>query len=401
MDVDVEILVALIIVPIYAVGFATAGILGFRAQIKDPLSNTWFSFSNLAGVTEDDETELESRASTMTMYFRTDSFSGSEKGCCNTECQETFWNIYEFFIIMSVPCLSLLDHLSDYMMTVHLLQSSHSRLLGFISIAIIILQRLTSAMIMGNQYGLKTGVRQFFDVEVFHAVYNSIKHSRTVLEIMEMKILEGFYESLPSLCIQTYYLVNESDMKDGFYVYFSITISLLSLSKCWLFSDEMSIGTNGFSCSKFFNGKEPSSPCGSKELKKDDDNNFLTTIYWFLGMMVMWTWRFGEITITVSTLVIFGAIVCARCVYGVFGLALLWLIALWHFWPVTRKSSWFYQVYLHHPVMMRNKPRFVNSMSELYKEDSKSEQENWAKIYWLYHSVIKVVIWFAELNFFF
>ena len=74
-----------------------------------------------------------------------------------------------------MPLLNMLDHVSDITMTVHFLSHDRTTNLGYISLLIIILQRVASAAILGDHYGWETGLRQFFDIEVFFAMYHSIR----------------------------------------------------------------------------------------------------------------------------------------------------------------------------------------------------------------------------------
>ena len=117
MGMDQEIIIAIVILVIYIIGFAIVGVLGFWAKVKDPLLNTGLSITSMGTI---DNHEVDLPETTSAMYFRTDSLiTDVEKNCCNEECQEKIWNIYEYFIIMSIPFLNLLDHVSDYVITVH------------------------------------------------------------------------------------------------------------------------------------------------------------------------------------------------------------------------------------------------------------------------------------------
>merc|ERR1719320_779203 len=113
-------------------------------------------------------------------------------------------------------------------MVIFFLSHDHLKYLGYLSLIILVFQRVTSAIIIADYYGWVTGVLQLFDLEVFLAVYNSIKCERMVLQVIQLKILEGFFESFPELLIQTYYLVRYSqESAQGPMVYVSICLSLL------------------------------------------------------------------------------------------------------------------------------------------------------------------------------
>jgi hypothetical protein len=259
---DAELLVPLITIPIWTVGFAIVGYFGYRDRDDESKSNRLEGIFNPGvlpraktvetpenGGAKKNPLEISTRTS---VYFHTDSVMWEPtRSCCSPEMQKIMWDVYAILIFYSIPILSMLDHVSDMSMVVLFLRQSHLKHLGFISLFIILFQRITSALILGDQYGWKKGILQFFDLEMFVAVYNSIKHERTVLELVQLKLLEGILESFPELVIQSYYFVALSQGAErSWLVYISLTLSMLSLSKCWLFSDQVAIPYDGFSCCK-------------------------------------------------------------------------------------------------------------------------------------------------------
>jgi len=350
---DVDLLVPLLMVVIYSIGLFIAGFLGYRKRSKKDAilqsrgslflrRGTEDSFS-IQAIEEIDtegsrsvirlkdigleETESHIRRYTQgsqsTIQFRTDTFAELKSTNPTLNMMQTkVSQVLRVMYIYAIPILTLLDYSSDISMTIFFFNQGVTQL-GVLCFSTIILQRVISAFILGDQYGFRTGVRQLFDLELFYAVYNSIKHGRTVLAIIQLKILEGFFESLPQLCIQLYYVVKPSYGNLDWMSYISVILSLLSLSKCYLFSDVIAIPFGGFSC-----------------LNERNSGGAITLA---LCQILFWLWRFGEISITICILVGAANIISAR------GTVILFFVLLLNVWvmqkicPHSNKASWFYQ----------------------------------------------------------
>jgi len=364
-------------------------------------------FTQLAGslytVVESPSCWVDTDTTRTSVYFRTDTdiqeqFTEKKTCCfCSAEFKNNMSTLWEDLRIFPLPLLNMLDHVSDISMTVHFLSDANTRNLGYISLLILILQRISSAAILGHHYGWVTGVRQFFDIEVFFAMYQSIRRHRTVLTIIQLKILEGFYESFPELCIQTYYLVKPShDNKGGFIIYASITLSMLSLSKCWLFSDEVAIPWRGLSY-RFSKTKAEN----YEEQKLGICDSFSTT----LCMLILWAWRFGEISITLCILVAFANVISARGSFILIGLLLFSTYVIQKIWPQSREASWFYQVSKHSrseeylSISEFGSGDIIGdiSMKNSYWQNCKDEILFYCNS--MYRLFILFVLWVAELNY--
>jgi len=351
---DVDLLVPLLMVVIYSIGLVIAGFLGYRKRSKDDAilqsKGNWF----LTTGTEDsistqaieevspnkstsiirlkdvglEETETNIRRYTTqdsrrTINFRTNTFAEFESTNTVLNMMQTKMSqVLKVMYIYAIPILTLLDYSSDISITLFFFKQGVTQL-GVLCFSTIILQRVTSAFILGEQYGFRTGVLQLFDLEVFCAVYNSIQHGRTVLAIIQLKILEGFFESLPQLCIQLYYVVKPSYGDFDWMSYISVILSLLSLSKCYLFSDALAIPFDGFSC---LNGRYSGG-----------------AIAYLLCQILMWLWRFGEISLTICILVGSANVISARGTVILFFFLLLNVQVMQKIWPNSNKASWFYQ----------------------------------------------------------
>merc|ERR1719320_1318042 len=186
-----------------------------------------------------------------------------------------------FFII---PILHVLDYVSDLTVLARFWECGETKNLGYISLSIIVCHRVTTALILGDQDGWRSGLRQLFDLEMVIVAYDSVKYKRTVFGLRKHKVLDGILENLPQLLLQTYYLIeygNPSCAEEKSWVlYFSIALSLLSLSRCYVYSDMVSISQRGLSCRyqcKIFTRVPPKLSNG-------------------LSFMILHCWRFGEIT---------------------------------------------------------------------------------------------------------
>ena len=82
-------------------------------------------------------------------------------------------------------------------------------------------------------------------------MYKSVKYERAMFELREYKVMDGIMENLPQLLIQTYYLIEYDEVdsaengscgnEKSLLIYFSIALSLISLSRCYLYSDMAAI----------------------------------------------------------------------------------------------------------------------------------------------------------------
>jgi len=309
-----ELLVYLIMVPIYLSGFVVIGCMGHRKNCekrvkptldKSLVSEIIFPGSRVSLETEDYELEAvpTDRANTTIAYFHTDTLSlYSDESCCSPWVWENLKYFYDIMVIYSIPLLNVLDYISDISMVVFFLSQNNTRDLGIYSMLVIILHRVVSAIILGDWYGWETGVRQLLDLEVFPAVYISTQRERVVLQIIQMKILEGFLESFPQLLFQSYYLIKPSKHADETaLVHISMILSLLSLSKSWMFSDEVAIPEEGFFCCR-----------RSSEGNLVSDTVIWDHFLWYSRVIVIWAWRFGEVAVSICIIVGFANVVSAR-----------------------------------------------------------------------------------------
>jgi len=357
---DVDLLVPLLMVVIYSIGLFIAGFLGYRKRSKndsiykssedlflrskgDLLGRTGTAYSqdsvcgqaitgnnpeSLPGTIRLKNVEIGERepkirrdrstSSQSTIYFRTNTHAELQS---TSTVKTKMSQVLKVMAIYAIPILNLLDYSSDISMTIFFFKQGVTQL-GVLCFSTIILQRVTSAFILGEQYGFRTGVRQLMDIEVFYAVYSSIKNGRTVLTIIQLKILEGFFESIPQMSIQLYYVVKPSYGEFEWMSYIAVILSLVSLSKCYLFSDAIAIPSHGFSC---LNGRESSG-----------------AVYG-LCQILIWIWRFGEISLTICILVGAANIISARGTVFLFFFLLMNIWAMQKIWPHSNKSSWFYQ----------------------------------------------------------
>jgi len=407
---DGDILVLLIMLPLYTIGFCIAGCLGGIKRDEDldtisawrklprKLSDLWKlhdSEGDLTGPTKEISTlSLNSAASATshrsTAYFKTDSFTQEEisKSSCTAQITKNLFDMWEIFIIYTVPILSIMDNVSDISMDVFFLSQARLRQIGYLSLFIIIFQRVTSAIILADNYGWEAGTRQLFDLEVFFAVYNSIKYERIVLQVIQLKILEGFFESFPQLLLQMYYLVKRAKKgEENFMIWVSITLSLLSLSKCWLFSDEVSLPYDGF-----------------KNKTKKNENVCSKYFAWYVGIIVLWAWRFGEITVTISIIVGFANSVSARGSFGLFAFLLLNAFIIQSIYPESRKSSWFYHAIKKHRTALSLLSISVPEWETTdWPEDDENERFKCDVCFYynfFRHWIILTVLHIAEINYF-
>ena len=149
-------------------------------------------------------------------------------------------------------------------------------------------------------------------------MYKSIKYERAMFELREYKVLDGIMENLLQLLLQTYYLIEyEEQIEEGLcdnekslLIYFSIALSLLSLSRCYLYSDMAAISERGLMsrCTSLKNCLSDNS-IGQKYVCPSIVINGLC-------LLIVLGWRFGEISMKVCTLVAFAKVVSARGSYA-------------------------------------------------------------------------------------
>jgi len=415
---NVDLLVYLILVPFYMVGFIIVGIIGHRGRYKERGINefdealTMISISS--GLIGQAETEWTSRKVELTSptfqddimirSFRTDTqYLDTIERC--PKVKETLKHIAGIMKIYTIPLLNVMDYISDISTAFFFLSQKNTRQLGIYSLLVIFAQRMISAIILGEHYGWETGVRQIFDLQVFYAVYVSIKRERVVLQVIQIKIIEGFLESFPQLLFQSYYLVKPSKhAEETAIVHISIILSLLSLSKAWMFSDEVAIPRDGFSC------------CGHAELVETSDNQSerknaydsvnCGRLSWPIRITVILLWRFGEVVVTVSIIVGTANVISARGTAIGYFFLLLNLFYIQSLYPQTKKSSWFHYAIQKNLLQLaiEKNPGWSAEDSDCSSEPTAETSTNnkilaWGKILRL--CTILTVLYFAELNYFF
>jgi len=408
-------LIPVVLVMVYMFGFVIVGILVWHRRTNDIESGSRLTqdISDMstgtlstwkAGRLRSYSSSISTVGKKASIYFRTDTVlpkQESEEGSCcafSAEYKDFMRALLQDLLIFPMPILNVLDYVSDITMTLHFLRNEETRRLGYISLLILIFHRVASAAILGNHYGWQTGVLQFFDIEVFVATYRSMRRHRTVLQVIQLKILEGFYESFPELLVQSYYLVKDKyDSSGGFMIYASITLSLLSLSKSWLFSDEVAIPRRGLAY-RFSKSKADIDHEQDVEASDESKPRSLSSIF---RLLTLWAWRLGEIGITLCSLLAFANVISARWAWVLFGILLLNTFALQNIWPRSRDASWFYQVTKH------GRSQIFLSMSAFGSDDLINKpsclkscgDEIWFYTNYMYGLFILAILWAAELNY--
>jgi len=415
-----DLLVYLILVPLYMIGFVIVGIRGhWKKRLWVPassgldeafasgmisLASTSTGILERRDSTPQDSLQPPSSSPNGSMsYLRTTTqdFDTSER--C-PEVKKILKNIASILKIYSIPLLIVMDYISDISTAFFFLSQPNTRRLGIYSLLVIFAQRMISAIIMGENYGWETGVRQLFDLQVFHAVYASIKRERVVLQVMQIKILEGFLESFPQLLFQSYYLVKPSKhAEETPIVHISIILSLLSLSKAWMSSDEVAVRRDGFCCMHAEISEASDIPSESEDANDTFDWGILL---WPIRMTVIMAWRFGEVVVSVTIIVGAANVISARgTVIGCFFL-LLNAYFIQSMYPQTRKSSWFHYAIQKNRLQLAMEIKSCKSNQESSDCSPKARAEvtndkNWACGKILRLLTILTVLYFAELNYFF
>jgi len=236
------------------------------------------------------------------------------------------WYLFNILRIYLIPVITCADFFSDVTIALLWLSDSHTRNMGFVSVFILLLQRIISAFILENGNGWWTGVRQFFDLEVFNFIFLSIKYNRQVYDLQKYKILEGLLESFPQLLMQMYNIRNEEDNDESILLleHLSIITSLLSLTLCFLFIDVASIVPDSLA---------------------------------YLKLGCIGIWRFGEMAMRISVMVIFASLVSAKLGSTfMFTALLVFNMILMTYFTDAKKSTIFYKNRL-----KRNFPNHKNS----------------------------------------
>jgi len=398
---DLELLVYLIMLPIYMIGFVMAGCWGYREKSGEPALYLMHEIS--FDVSSQDSTQKTVRELSDIAYFHTDTQSVDTIKSCYRKMKQIMESISCILEIYSLPLLNALDYISDISTAFFFLSKTNTRLLGIYSLLVISSQRIFSAIILGDHYGWETGVRQLFDLEVLYAVYTSVKRERAVLQIIQIKILEGFLESFPQLLFTSYYLVKRSkNAEENVLIHISLILSLLSLSKAWIFSDSVAVPQERLSCCTRveIHGEY----CNAKVRNVADDNDIWDRLLHGIRVSVIRVWRFGEISVTVSLIVGSANVVSARGTVSAFFVVLFTCYFIQSLYPDTKKSSWFYWA------IQKNRLQLASEAKSTVRENSDCGVESQAKTgnnrililgSFLRHATILTVLYFAELNYFF
>jgi len=147
----------------------------------------------------------------------------------------------EFFILFQVygtAAITVFDYFTDVYWMITWLASSITRRLGCVSLAILLVQRIISALIFAQEDGYLIGICQFFDIEVFRLITVSVKYKRPVYGLKKYKIIQGLCESFPQLLVWIWYVRKfTSEIKSQWQFHLSVTASLISLVMCYLIND--------------------------------------------------------------------------------------------------------------------------------------------------------------------
>jgi len=229
------------------------------------------------------------------------------KRCCYFETGYTTISIY------NVAIITCADYFIDIWVMLNWMDESHTRNLGYLSLTILLSQRIISALVFAQEYGCRSGICQLFDLELFNLISVSVQFQRPVYGLKKYKILEGLLESFPQLMMQTYWLSGNDDVENLWLFHLSILTSLLSLAMCYLISDiygikESAVNNNSIIRSKTF----------------FDKKNIFRVMFCYgsLGL-----WRVGEIASRISVCVTFARLVSAK--KGTVGISLVLLIFNW------------------------------------------------------------------------
>jgi len=264
----------------------------------------------------------------------------SNGGDCNSYC---VFNVLRVYLIPIITCF---DFFSDVTIAILWLSDSHTRNKGFVSVSILLAQRIISAFILGYGHSWWIGVRQFFDLEVFNFILLSVKYDRQVYGLKKYKILEGLLESFPQLLMQMYSLVKEEHDDDSKLPleHISIITSLLSLTLCFLFIDVTAIVPNRFTYVK-------------------------------LGCIGIW--RFGDLVMRTSVMVTFANASLVSAKIGtplMFVVQLVFNMILMRYFSDSKKATIFYINRLESNLSLENFQIYSGTHQERQKDHKPSFQ---------------------------
>jgi len=274
-------------------------------------------------------------------------FSDEQKNPNQDASEDCLFRFMDKAVFFSTPIFDIVDYVSDITVMVRFFWCSSTVTLGFISLAIIVIHRFVSAVVQGDHDGWKVGLRQLLDIQKTFVVINKRKgkeYKQAKVELREYKVLDGILENLPQLLLQTYYLIEYGavdSMNDkacgnskDLLVYISIALSLMSLSRCYVYSDMASISGSGlmwrYTRLKNLNRLDEQAWRSPSKVSK----------FWCLLLLLVW--RFGEIAMKVCTLAAFAKVVSAR---GSFA-CILMLIPMYGVklhWKESGRASMFYR----------------------------------------------------------
>ena len=118
----------------------------------------------------------------------------------STSC-DCWSELYILVQIYGPAVITVFDYVTDVYWMISWLASPITLRLGLVSLAILLAQRIISALTFAQDKGYSRGIAQFFDIEVFRLITVSVKHKRPMYGLKKYKILEGLCESFPQLLV--------------------------------------------------------------------------------------------------------------------------------------------------------------------------------------------------------
>jgi len=246
-----------------------------------------------------------------------------KKSCFFENCRFSTIPIYWVVVITCA------DYFGDIWVMLDWMGKNETRNLGSISLTILMLQRIISALVFAQEFGWRIGIYQLFDLQLFNLISVSVQYQRPVYGLKKYKVIEGLMESFPQLMLQTYYLAGYDDIENGYLFHLSILTSLLSLSMCYLISDIYGIKRPAMHSNSIVIGQ-------TRCIKKE--KHWSLFCYGCLGF-----WRVGEIAARISICVTFTRIVSAKL--GTLGISFVLLVSNWiliWLYDETIKATIFY-----------------------------------------------------------